>query len=254
MSTKISALTALDHTAIASNDLFAVVDVSATTTKSITLAELNQSAAMANATALTQQGSLVIGKINDCDTTSVWTSGSIATLPDPTGVNSGRALVIRDSANTFDTHNLTVARFGSEKIAGIAASYVMNARGAVVAFISNGTDWLLPTSGQTHTITNKSGTYTFVLADAGQTYTNSGATNTLTIDSNANVAYPFTPDSAITIVNKAASALTIAVTGSATINGANANRTVTAASTGVYPTVSIFPTAADTWILVGNYT
>jgi hypothetical protein len=167
--------------------------------------------------------------------------------------NTTQFVAFLDVSATFDSNNFTAVPNAFQKIAGVAASFVANARGTFFTLASDCNNWNLPTSPTAHTTTNKSGAYTLKLTDAGQTLTNSGASNTITIDSNANVAYPITPDGAITIVNKATTPLTIAVTGSATINGANANRTVAASTTGVYPTVSIWPIAADTWIMVGNY-
>ncbi len=177
-----------------------------------------------------------------------------AKLPAPV---LGVSVMFLDAAYTWGASTFKMTPNGAETINGGAsgASVICNKRGGFGgAYCRDGTNWQSFGNLFAATITDKSSGYTFVLADAGQEFTNSGASNTLTIDSNANVPYPFGTDYAITITNKAATALTIAKTGGATINGTSANRTLAAATTGVYATVSIWPIAADTWIMAGNFT
>jgi hypothetical protein len=73
----------------------------------------------------------------------VWanTSGGsfTITLPAPT---AGRQLVLVDSTNSFATHNLTLARHGSENIDGVAASKVYAAAGTRATITSDGTNWV----------------------------------------------------------------------------------------------------------------
>jgi hypothetical protein len=69
------------------------------------------------------------------DTTS---AGFTLTLPAPT---NGRMLVIKDKKQTFATNNLTLARNGSEKIDGTAASLVLSTNNQELIVVSDGTDW-----------------------------------------------------------------------------------------------------------------
>lgn len=70
------------------------------------------------------------------------TSGAafIITLPTPT---AGRVITLIDSTGNFGTNNLTLARHGSEKIAGLAASFVFLASWGAWDIISDGTDWYI---------------------------------------------------------------------------------------------------------------
>jgi hypothetical protein len=60
------------------------------------------------------------------------------TLPAPT---SGRILIIKDKKQTFATNNLTLARNGTEKIDGVAASLILATNNEEVILTSDGTDW-----------------------------------------------------------------------------------------------------------------
>ncbi len=60
------------------------------------------------------------------------------TLPAPTGA---RLLIIKDYKQTFNTNNLTIARNGSEKIDGVAASLVLDINNEEIILTSDGTDW-----------------------------------------------------------------------------------------------------------------
>lgn len=64
------------------------------------------------------------------------------TLPDPSTV-IGRIYRIIDKAGTFNTNNVTLVRFGSEKISGIAASRSLQANWGFYTITSDGTDWYL---------------------------------------------------------------------------------------------------------------
>lgn len=69
------------------------------------------------------------------DTTS---TAITVTLPAPT---NGRTLFFIDKANTFATHNLTIAQHSTEKINGVAASLVISAAGWRATIYSDGTDF-----------------------------------------------------------------------------------------------------------------
>ena len=66
------------------------------------------------------------------------------TLPPPT---TGRILIIKDKKQTFFTNNLTLARSGSEKIDGIAASLVLSINNQELILTSDGVDWYTQGTG-----------------------------------------------------------------------------------------------------------
>jgi hypothetical protein len=103
-------------------------------------------------------------------------------------------------------------------------------------------------------VTSLVDSYGLLLADKGQSFTldANNAGTTVTVPLNATQAIPIGPSYAITLTNTSAGAWTIAVTGALTINGANTNRTLAAATSGVYPTCSLWKKSADAWIMVGS--
>ena len=66
------------------------------------------------------------------------TAGFTLTLPAPT---NGRTLVIKDKKQSFASNNLTLARHGTEKIDGVAASLVLSTNNQEIIVTSDGTDW-----------------------------------------------------------------------------------------------------------------
>lgn len=64
------------------------------------------------------------------------------TLPSPSTV-TGHEFIIKDSTGSFGTNNVTLVRFASEKIEGLAASRVLTANWGCYRVFSNGTDWFL---------------------------------------------------------------------------------------------------------------
>ena len=106
---KISALTALSETP-ADDDVFAVVDTSATATKKITFATLN--AAVSAVYNLTKTGNYtaVAGDKILCDT-----SGGAFTITLPASPSAGDEVHVLDATASFDSNNLTVGR-NSKKI------------------------------------------------------------------------------------------------------------------------------------------
>lgn len=60
------------------------------------------------------------------------------TLPAPT---DGRVLIIKDKTGSAATNNITIVRHASEKIEGVAASYVIDTDWGWVQLTSDGTDW-----------------------------------------------------------------------------------------------------------------
>jgi hypothetical protein len=68
------------------------------------------------------------------------TSGGAVTvtLPNPT---SGAVIQIKDSTGSFLTNNLTIKRYGSEKIETVAADLVCQAPYGIYTLVTNGTDW-----------------------------------------------------------------------------------------------------------------
>lgn len=72
-----------------------------------------------------------------CDTTG---AAFNVTLPAPA---NGAWVEIIDATGQFGTNQLTVVRNGSEKIQGIASSYLLYAPYGASRFVSNGTDWFI---------------------------------------------------------------------------------------------------------------
>lgn len=56
---------------------------------------------------------------------------------------SGAFVIIKDKTGSFQTNNLTVVRFGSEKIEGIAASKALQTNWGAFSLFSDGTDWFM---------------------------------------------------------------------------------------------------------------
>ncbi len=69
-------------------------------------------------------------------TSAAWT----LTLPAPA---VGLSFVFKDISGTCDTNNITIARHASEKIEGLAASFVMFTAWGTLKLISDGTDWFI---------------------------------------------------------------------------------------------------------------
>lgn len=91
-----------------------------------------------NATALA--GNLVLSDTDDYYTILVDTSAARSiTLPDPTLAK--RVITIKDKTGTSPTNPITVVRFGSENIEGVAADYLLRGKKGSWTFMSDGTDW-----------------------------------------------------------------------------------------------------------------
>ena len=74
-----------------------------------------------------------------CDTSG---GAFTVTLPNPSLV-PGKILRIIDTTGSFNINNLTLARFGSEKIEGLSASKVLQTAWGWFNIVSNGTDWFV---------------------------------------------------------------------------------------------------------------
>jgi hypothetical protein len=68
------------------------------------------------------------------------TAARSITLPNPAN-NANRRIIIKDISGLCETNNITMVRFGSEQIEGLAASRVLSANYGSWSFISNGTNW-----------------------------------------------------------------------------------------------------------------
>jgi hypothetical protein len=69
-------------------------------------------------------------------------SGGVISVQLPSPVLN-TAITIVDSKNSSFTNNITILRAAAEKIANVAASYVINSNGAAMMFVSDGTDWFV---------------------------------------------------------------------------------------------------------------
>lgn len=101
--------------------------------------------------------------------------------------------------------------------------------------------------GTTVSTNEQTGTsYTLVLGDRGKTiFMNNAAANTLTIPTNASVAFPV--GTQIDIVQTGAGKTTVAGAG-VTINSVSSNKSISAR----YAGATLIKTATDTWLLIGS--
>lgn len=94
----------------------------------------------------------------------------------------------------------------------------------------------------------QSNTYTTVMADAGKHILQTGATKTITIDSNANVAYPI--GTAITFIATNATGCSIAITADTmTLANSTSTGTRTLAQNGIATAIKLTST---TWLISGT--
>ncbi len=113
----------------------------------------------------------------------------------------------------------------------------------------DGSGWVYYDGAQsTQAINAQSGTtYTFVLADAGKHVTGSNASATsFTVPPNASVAFPLY--TRIDVSQVGAGKLTIVAGAGVTINSLAGNK----ACAGQYAGVSLYQTATNVWLLLGN--
>ena len=91
--------------------------------------------AVAGNTTITDDSKNLVLLINS---SSAWT----ITLPNPAN-NTNRVIYFKDTLGTANTNNITIARFGSEKLENLTASYIMNTSYGNTELITNGTDWFI---------------------------------------------------------------------------------------------------------------
>jgi hypothetical protein len=188
---------------------------------------------------------LTINQMTPIDTSGGTVS---AQLPNPSG-NSGLAVYVWDSTGNFDKNNLTVTQHSSEKIGGVAASYVCTSRNGVYAFISNGTDWLVP-GGLNQSVNVQTGTtYTVAPKDAGNavTLSNAGAI-TVTLDDDSHQAYPIGGETTFIVLG--AGQATFVAGNTAVLHA----RGGLVASNGQYSVIWAKKYLASTWVLSGDRT
>jgi hypothetical protein len=77
------------------------------------------------------------GKYHLVDTSAART----LTLPDPAATK--RPIWIKDKTGSASTNPITVARFGSEEIETVAASYALNSDLGAWTLVNDGTDWFI---------------------------------------------------------------------------------------------------------------
>lgn len=206
---------------------------------------------------------LTVGRINPIDT-----SGGTVSLSYPAPSTwSGRYIIVKDAGADFDGNNLTITQQGSEKLGGVAASYVANLRGSVFQLVSDGTNVDVYGTGQMlHPVVNISGLfssniYTLQLSDVGKILDCATNTNsTVKVPTNASVAFPIGSD-AITVINSGTGVITLVATTPATTT-LNSN---VAGTFGVQTTrigvstntsnqgigVQLKKTGTDTWYAIG---
>lgn len=111
-------------------------DSSVTITGNSATDTINFAAAAPTITNVSSNISLANKTIYLVDTSSART----LTFPSPA---SGTSFTVKDVTGNANTNNVTFARFASEKIEGIAASYIAYGNFFSLTFLSNGTDWFI---------------------------------------------------------------------------------------------------------------
>lgn len=158
----------------------------------------------------------------------------------------------QDAAATWDSNNFSLVQNGSEKIAGIAATLVCNARGANPFFTTDGTNWLLPSSPAVpslRTVTDADANV--VLADCGTSANvgtilmNSASAHNCIIPANGTIAVPI--GYAFQVIQLGAGKVTLTIT-SDTLNGSGGK----VASAGQYAMFGAYKTGATTWVAFGD--
>lgn len=77
-----------------------------------------------------------------CDITLPNPATAITSLSSPS-VSTSWTLRVQDESNNAATHNITIKRFGTEKINGVAADYVISTNSKGVTVYTNGTNWFI---------------------------------------------------------------------------------------------------------------
>ena len=166
----------------------------------------------------------------------------LTTLPSQTG-NSGKYLTTNGSVASWATLNASPALDDLSDVTITSAT-----TNDVVYF--NGTTWINKYVQAIPTVTNaQSGTtYTLVLGDAGKIVEVSNASAiTLTIPTNASVAYPV--GTQITILQTGAGQITVAAPSGGTLNATPGTKL-----RAQWSSATLLKRATDTWVLMGDLT
>jgi hypothetical protein len=261
--TKISALASLSGASAAGADAVPIADVSAATTKAITLTELTVYLAekfgltdLSDATIATPATGHVL-EYTGAGWQNVPLADSVVVV-DPTGfatsshTNLHSVLVDIDSAITIGGISSNIVDAAGDLIVGTADNTVARlAKGSNYESLTlNGSgalDWADPRGWPVNVNTQTGTTYTTVLGDAGKLVTCSNAgTITLTVPPAASVAYP--AGTIIDVAQYGAGQVTVAAGAGVTIQTSSTLKLRTQ-----WSTASLVLTAtADTWVLVGD--
>lgn len=198
------------------------------------------------------QGSLDTLAVGSLETSGLTATGSIdftgatvtglTTLPSQTG-NNGKYLTTDGSTASWATINVTPALDDLSDVAITSAT-----TNDVVYF--NGTSWVNKYIASIPSATNaQSGTtYTLVLGDAGKIVEIGNASAiTLTIPTNASVAYPV--GTQITILQTGAGQITVAAPSGGTLNATPGTKL-----RAQWSSATLLKRATDTWVLIGDLT
>jgi hypothetical protein len=184
------------------------------------------------------------------------TSGGAFTVTLPASPAVGAQVVVVDSANSWATNNLTVGRNGST-IEGDASDLICDISGVSVQFIYNGTTWdvfaqvggagsAAPSGAVSYPQNIQSGDYTLVLSDAGKhIYSMNSAPQTITIPTNASVAFPI--GSVVTIINRGTASITLETSGISIYNNGDILPIFGIKTIPAGRSVQIIKTGEDVW-------
>jgi hypothetical protein len=266
--TKVSALASLSGANAATGDIVPIADVSAATTKGITLTELVAAILEVVGVGLDDMNDVVLDTpvsgnallFNGTD----WLNTPIAALAvtfDPATLNNTASTEVQSVLEDYDAAIQSAAGTGIPATLGDAAGDLLVASGAdAFAKLTKGSNYTFlgvngsgtvaygdPRAVPQNVNTQTGTTYTLVLTDAGKLVTCSNASSiTLTVPPAASVAFP--AGTVIDLCQYGAGQVTIAPGAAVTINTSSSLKMRTQ-----YSAASLVLSAtADTWFLVGD--
>jgi hypothetical protein len=266
--TKISALASLSGASAAGADALPIADVSAATTKAITLTELVAAIVEVVGVSLNNLNDVIIDTpvggnaviYNGTDWVNIPITSSNVTF-DPATLNNTTAVEVQSALEDFDAAIQSAAGTGIPSTLADAAGDLLVASGAdAFAKLAKGSNYtflgvngsaavayLDPRAVPQNVNTQTGTTYTLVLTDAGKLVTCSNAsTITLTVPPTASVAFP--AGTVIDLCQYGAGQVTVAAGAGVTVNTSSSLKLRTQ-----YSAASLVLSAtADTWFLVGD--
>ena len=166
------------------------------------------------------------------------------TLPSASS-SKGRSFFIKLGGSY--TSGVTIDPDGADTIEG-ATEYKLKSDYDFVELVSDGTEWLVAKESTSRVPLNtQTDSYTLALSDeGGMVEINNAGALTVTVPTNANVAFPV--GSQIVIVRKGAGAVTVSPAGGVTLNSVSGNQKIASQ----YGGATLVKVGADAWYLFGD--